>query len=281
MCQGKPLSPIEELADSSLRGGRQALQPEMEEQEGDTGGRRKNRVRQEARKKKLKADREELQSFRKGSKGGGAKGSGEACYAWNNGNGLCGGLPPGEPCKSKSSAPTSMHSMWIPRASFEELPGVKEDLSWHPLAAWLFAYGGSGGSQSSGKRKEDHTEEQGRSISGRNLMKELRRTTKRRKFTGDDPPGDEEPPKDKIHVRGHFMSFEEYLKVRKFTFFHHYSGEVDNVPRGVPLQHLHKTEVEEGTQHASSTQIKEIPIWPPWVEPPPQRRMQHWDYLDG
>ena len=64
-------------------------------------------------------------------------------------------------CKSKSSAPTSMHSMWIPRASFEELPGVKEDLSWHPLAAWLFAYGGSGGSQSSGKRKEDHTEEQG------------------------------------------------------------------------------------------------------------------------
>lgn len=32
-------------------------------------------MRQEARKKKLKADREELQSFRKGSKGGGAKGS--------------------------------------------------------------------------------------------------------------------------------------------------------------------------------------------------------------
>ena len=77
--KGKPLSPMEELADSSFRGGRHALQPEMEEQEGDTGSsKRKNRVRREARKKKVKADREELQSFRKGSKGGGAKGSGHA-----------------------------------------------------------------------------------------------------------------------------------------------------------------------------------------------------------
>ena len=33
-----------------------------------------------------------------GSKGGA---SGETCYTWNNGNGLCGGLPPGEPCKAK------------------------------------------------------------------------------------------------------------------------------------------------------------------------------------
>ena len=109
--RGKPLSPMEELADNAMRGGRQALQPEMEEQEGDAGGRKKNKTRREARKRKLRADKEELQTLRKGSKGGGAKGSGnagskggasgEACYAWNNGNGLCGGLPPGEPCKAK------------------------------------------------------------------------------------------------------------------------------------------------------------------------------------
>lgn len=35
------------------------------------------------------------------------------------------------------------------------------------------------------------------------------------------------------YTSGHFMSFEEYLEVRKFTFFHHYSGEVDNLSRAV------------------------------------------------
>ena len=109
--KGKPLTPIEELANNSMRGGAQALLPDTEEAEPETGGRRKNRTRREARKRKLHSEREELKQWRKGSKGGGSKGdhppqgkggsSEEACYAWNNGNGLCGNLPPGEPCKAK------------------------------------------------------------------------------------------------------------------------------------------------------------------------------------
>ena len=108
----KPLSPMQEIADGALRGGHQALQPELEETEGEGGNnRRKNRTRREARKRKQRAERDELNNFRKGPKGGGTKGSGksgskgghseEACLAWNNNNGLCGGLPPGEPCKAK------------------------------------------------------------------------------------------------------------------------------------------------------------------------------------
>ena len=108
--RGKPLTPMEELANNSLRGGAQALQPETEEAEPERG-KGKNKARREARKRRLHADREELKHFRKGSKSGGGKGdsthggkgghSEEACYAWNNGNGLCGNLPPGEPCKGK------------------------------------------------------------------------------------------------------------------------------------------------------------------------------------
>lgn len=109
--KGKPLTPMEELADATMQGGRQALQAETTEKDNETGGRRKNRVRRDARKRRQQAEREELNSWRRSSKGGEGKGSGsnkgkggqseEACYAWNNGNGLCGGLPPGDPCRAK------------------------------------------------------------------------------------------------------------------------------------------------------------------------------------
>ena len=108
--KGKPLTPMEEMAEASMRGGRQALLQDPGETDIE-GGKRKNRTRREARKKRLRAEKEELQGYRKGGKGGGTKGSGgptgkggasdEACYAWNNGNGLCGGLAPGEACRAK------------------------------------------------------------------------------------------------------------------------------------------------------------------------------------
>lgn len=112
--RGRPLTPMEEEAKVGLRGGHQALQPEQEEvQDGvDNPRKRSNRVRREARKKRMRAEREELENFRanrrpngKGGDGKGSKGKNgnqeEECYAWNNGNGLCGGLPPGEKCKGK------------------------------------------------------------------------------------------------------------------------------------------------------------------------------------
>lgn len=117
--KGTPLTPMEEEANVSLRGGHRALQVETEDnlanKEGD-GRKGHNRARREAKKRRLAAEREELKNLRsgngKGGKGGGnkdgAKGKGgsgaakeEECFAWNNGNGLCGGLLPGEPCQAR------------------------------------------------------------------------------------------------------------------------------------------------------------------------------------
>eukprot|EP00435_Cladocopium_sp_Y103_P039809 s2729_g10.t1 len=224
--RGKPLTPIEQMAESTLRGGHQALQPELEENEGDSGihGKRKNRARREARKKRQKAEKEELHSFRRNSKGGGPKGSGKAgsksgtttstevCYAWNNGNGLCGGLPAGEPCRSK----------------------VEELSKFFILAGLLVNAGETEGQEGkAGTSSSSTSAATSKTLPGREVVKEVRRVTKRKRFTGDDPPGDEEPPKDKIHVRGNFLTFKEYLEVRKFVFLHHFSGKTDNLSQAV------------------------------------------------
>eukprot|EP00435_Cladocopium_sp_Y103_P034325 s1252_g8.t2 len=225
--RGKPLPPWEELAEANVKGGRLAYQPEMEETEGDTGNRRKNRVRREARKKRQRADKEELQEYRKGSKPGGTKGSGktgskggqseEACYAWNNGNGLCGGLPPGESCRGKIKR-LGWGWLWglLTMAAGKETEGDTANTS------------APASSSSSGVSAGD-----GNTISGQQLLRGVPKVTRRRRFTGDDPPGGKTPPKDRIHVKGEYLTFEEYLKVRKFMFLHHFSGVEDNLSKAV------------------------------------------------
>ena len=112
--KGPPRTPSEQVATLELHGGEHSLKVEKEAaqlQPGSTTPTRKqqaNRDRREARKKRLKSDREELSKFRNdrgsGSKGKG-KGRGEGgeqlCYAWNNGNPPCGGLAPGAACQGK------------------------------------------------------------------------------------------------------------------------------------------------------------------------------------
>lgn len=118
--KGVPKTPLEEHAGEVLRGGADALKPELERNGagGDSPSVKKNhnKLRREAKKKRVLQDREELKQWRGKGKGkgdgkdGGRKGSGdgkssgsssEACYAWNNGNRLCGGLVPGEKCLGK------------------------------------------------------------------------------------------------------------------------------------------------------------------------------------
>ena len=115
--RGTPLTPVEEFAAENIKGGASSLQPEAErhgKEEDPHPKRSTNKVRREAKKKRQVAEREELRQWRNGGKGGksssshqGGKGgksgggSTELCFAWNNGNGLCGGLPPGEACKAK------------------------------------------------------------------------------------------------------------------------------------------------------------------------------------
>ena len=115
--RGVQLTPEEEVAKVGLRGGSQALHAENLKEDNGGGGEAPkmsaSKLRREAKKRKWKAEKEELVNLRsqtqKGSKGGGGgKGGGkqsgsteEECYAWNNGNGECGGLPPGEECKGR------------------------------------------------------------------------------------------------------------------------------------------------------------------------------------
>ena len=101
-------TPAEEMAVLALNGGDSKLRGDGERADsGDHPSPNKNKVRREAKKKRLQAEREELQRLRgKGKQKAGEKGGGpsrssgeEECYAWNNDNGACKGLAPGEPCR--------------------------------------------------------------------------------------------------------------------------------------------------------------------------------------
>ena len=109
--KGVPKTPAEAIASKSIRGGSNTLRPEVEEAKRDrstspTARRSKHASRREAKKRRVASDREELASFRKQSanskgKDAGGKGKQQLCYAWNNNNGACAGLPPGAGCQGK------------------------------------------------------------------------------------------------------------------------------------------------------------------------------------
>ena len=112
--KGRPHTPAEAHASSSVAGGTAAIQPETESRATSSPGaaarKQSNRDRKDARKRKWEKEREELKAYRSGaaktdSKGGSkgkAKGSeDQVCYAWNNGNGACANLPPGAECAGK------------------------------------------------------------------------------------------------------------------------------------------------------------------------------------
>ena len=71
--RGKPLTPMEEEANVGLRGGHQALHGE-EEDLPENPRRKTNKVRKEARKKRWRAEREELEQLRNNKKRGGKDG---------------------------------------------------------------------------------------------------------------------------------------------------------------------------------------------------------------
>ena len=109
--KGVPSTPAEALAESTMYGGADALKPEVEGSKKDptpgsspSARRSKNKIRRELKKKRDAADREELRTWRaKGQtkgKGKGKQGS-QLCFAWNNNNGACAGLPPGSKCQGR------------------------------------------------------------------------------------------------------------------------------------------------------------------------------------
>ena len=113
--KGPPKTPSEQVASLELSGGEQSLKIEKEPASSATGSttptrkQQVNKDRREARKKRLKADREELTRLRGDHSTSSTKGKGKGkgnqseqiCYSWNNGNPPCGGLPPGSTCQGK------------------------------------------------------------------------------------------------------------------------------------------------------------------------------------
>ena len=91
-----------------------------------------------------------------------------------------------------------------------------------------------GGGEAEGEGAKEPKEEPERvAVPGTSVNKDVRKYTRRRELTGEDPEGDDEPPKDKIHVKGDYLTYEEFLKVRKFIFVHHFSGPVDKLSEAV------------------------------------------------
>ena len=106
--KGRPLTPAESVASGSMRGGKEAIRAETEGV-AETGTspsarRTRNQSRRDNKRKRTQQDQEELQRLRKGAgKGKNSKGKDkpQLCFAWNNNNGACAGLPPGAACQGR------------------------------------------------------------------------------------------------------------------------------------------------------------------------------------
>ena len=110
--RGVPLTPAELVAVEPIKGGVKTITPEVEDKAINLSPKKQvNKERRDAKKRKWKAEREELAKYRSGnggrdqsgtSKGGKGNSKGEAlCFSWNNGNGPCAGLEPGTECKNR------------------------------------------------------------------------------------------------------------------------------------------------------------------------------------
>ena len=102
--KGRPMTPSEAVAASSLQGGISAIRPDTEGGNNGPGTpsstrRTRNARRKEAKRKAAEASHPEQPKQQKGK--GKGKEKPQACYAWNNENGACAGLPPGAACQGR------------------------------------------------------------------------------------------------------------------------------------------------------------------------------------
>ena len=95
---------------ASMMGGVQAIQPNVEATSSTAPTSTtpsSSKLRRDARKKRMASEREELKKYRSKEEGMKGKGKGkeqpkQLCYGWNNGNGPCASLSPGQSCVSKT-----------------------------------------------------------------------------------------------------------------------------------------------------------------------------------
>ena len=131
--------------------------------------------------------------------------------------------------QSKGGAQTPVHHLPLLWTPFERMPFEEEVIY---LLKYLLVICGGGEAEGEGA-KEPKEEPERVAVPGTSVNKDVRKYTRRRELTGEDPEGEDEPPKDKIHVKGDYLTYEEFLKVRKFIFVHHFSGPVDKLSEAV------------------------------------------------
>ena len=127
----------------------------------------------------------------------------------------------------------SVHNLWLPGTSQQKL--FNEELKVMMAAIWCWrkrVMGTGEEAPSTGESEGKLVMESTVKVDHRGMSFE-RHSTKRKKFTGEDPPGDGDPPKKAIHVEGKFLTIEEYFKKRSFTFLHHFSGKKDYLSEAI------------------------------------------------
>eukprot|EP00435_Cladocopium_sp_Y103_P017963 s5122_g4.t1 len=114
--KGVPMAPAEQAALAHIPGGSEIMDIEQEGH-GDNRRRQANRDKRAAKARRIKAEREELDTYRRksqpsdGKSGGQDKGRGKGkskdqagtqiCFSWANGSGICGSVEPGGACLQK------------------------------------------------------------------------------------------------------------------------------------------------------------------------------------
>ena len=128
------------------------------------------------------------------------------------------------PVQRKGAEVAPLHSVQITGPPFEGVP-TEEGIWWLKMMAWCGwtplrgkAHAGDEGASSSSPPQQVPKAEKG---------------TKRKRFTGGDPPDKKEAPKDHIFVEGEYLDFKGYCEARPFVFLHHFSGQEDRLGQAV------------------------------------------------
>eukprot|EP00435_Cladocopium_sp_Y103_P024496 s339_g6.t1 len=210
--KGKPLTPAEAIAAATIQGGSASIKPDTE---ATKDSHEVPKVSKNARKREAKRKRQEAEEKNNATKGKG-KGKGkekQACFAWNNNNGACGGLPPGSACRGRDWRGAHRRS--------REFDNESKDHWVVPILTWA-------GSASGSKREGDQQGDEGKSSSEE-------RPSKKRKQE-DSKKEDKKEAEPKALINGRLMTLRAYMTKRRFHFLHLYAGADDPLGEAIRRQ---------------------------------------------
>ena len=124
----------------------------------------------------------------------------------------------------KGAEVAPLHGVQVTGPPFERVP-TEEGIWWLKMMGWF------GWTPLRGKAHAG--DEEASSSSQPPQVPKAEKGTKRKRFTGGDPPDKKEAPKEHIFVEGEYLDFEGYCGARPFVFLHHFSGQEDRLGQAV------------------------------------------------